>query len=184
MSPRRFPPALHYGMTVVPRDLTLATLASVNGWAVPAKSTQSEAAQILAQYLTQRQVHAGWSSVQPAPADTRGRRAGVPSATPRSRKHLVPRLDASTSHMAQFLDQQLNLLAHNPAQTPEVLYAKIQAEVLAPTSPASGAWGRAHARIGTLPAPKTDASTQLRGTLTRLSLPRRADLGEQSAPRS
>jgi ABC-type glycerol-3-phosphate transport system substrate-binding protein len=156
-----FPPTLHYGMTVLPRDLTLATLASVNGWAVPAKSTQSDAAQILAQYLTQRQVHAGWSSIQPPPADTQ-EDSPVSVCHAALAQALVPRLDASTSHMAQFLDQQLNQLAHNPAQTPEVLYAKIQAEVQAPTSPPA-VRGDAPTPNSTLPAPKTDASTQLRG---------------------
>jgi ABC-type glycerol-3-phosphate transport system substrate-binding protein len=98
-----FPPELHYGMTILPRDLTLATLASVNGWAVPAKSTQSDAAQILAQYLTQRQVHAGWSSVQPPPVDA-GEDSPVSVCHAALAQALVPRLDASTSHMAQFLD--------------------------------------------------------------------------------
>jgi len=156
-----FPPTLHYGMTVLPRDLTLATLASVNGWAVPAKSSQADAAQLLAQYLTQRQVHAGWSPVQAPPPDA-DEDSPVSVCHAALAQALVPRLDASTSHMAQFLDQQLNLLAHNPTQTPEVLYAKIQAEVQAPTSPPA-IRGEAATPAGTLPAPKADASSQLRG---------------------
>ncbi len=156
-----FPATLHYGMTVLPRDLTLATLASVNGWAVPAKSTQAEAALALAQYLTYRPVHVGWNSMQPPPV-------GTDEDAPASVCHaafaeaLVPRLDASTTHMAQFLDQQLNLLAHNPEQTPELLYAKIQAEVQAPSSPPE-VRGESEMPAGTVPAPKADGSSQLRG---------------------
>jgi ABC-type glycerol-3-phosphate transport system substrate-binding protein len=156
-----FPASLRYQVTVLPRDLTLATLASVNGWAVPAKSTQNDAAQALAQYLTNRPVHAGWSSIQPPPA-------GTDDDSPPAVYHaalaqaLVPRLDASTTHMAQFLDQQLNLLAHNPGQTPELLYAKIQAELQAPSSPPE-IRGEAPMPTGSLPAPKAEASTQLRG---------------------
>jgi len=155
-----FPSTLHYGISVLPRDLTLATLANVNGWAVPAKSTQAEAAQELAQYLTQRQVHAGWTPV-PLPEEA-AEDSPVSVCHAAMAQALVPRLDASTSHMAQFLDQQLNQLAHNPAQTPEVLYAKIQAEVQAPTSPPA-VRGEVAMPAGMLPAPKANLSTQLRG---------------------
>jgi len=157
----RFPDKLQYGMTVLPRDLTLATLASVNGWAVPAKSAQGDAAWALAQYLTYQPVHAGWSAMQ-LPT------SGVDDDSPAAVCHaalaqaLVPRLDASTTHMAQFLDQQLNLLAHNPGQTPELLYAKIQAELQAPSAPPE-VRGETPTPPGTLPAPKVEASTQLRG---------------------
>ena len=157
----RFPPTLHYGMTVLPRDLTVATLASVNGWAVPAKSTQADAALALARYLTYRPVHAGWSAMQPPPA-------GVDEDAPVAVCHaalaqaLVPRLDASTTQMAQFLDQQLNSLAHNPGQTPDGLYARIQAELQAPSSPPE-VRGEAPLSPGVMPAPKADSSSQLRG---------------------
>ncbi|HEX4141761.1 MAG TPA: extracellular solute-binding protein [Candidatus Methylacidiphilales bacterium] len=156
-----FPSSLHYGMTVLPRDLKLATLASVNGWAVPAKSAQGDAALALAQYLAYRPVHAGWSSIQPPPGDAD---EDSPAAVCHAAlaQALVPRLDASTTHMAQFLDQQLNQLAHNPAQTPEVLYAKIQAELQNPSSPPE-VRGEAPLSPGLLPAPKAEASTQLRG---------------------
>ncbi len=156
-----FPPSLHYGMTVLPRDLTLATLASVNGWAVPAKSTQAEAALSLAQYLTYQPVHAGWSSMQPPPAGTDDDASPIVCQTAFAQA-LVPRLDASTTHMAQFLDQQLNLLAHNPTQTPDVLYAKIQAELQAPSSPPA-VRGELPTAPGSLPAPRTESATQLRG---------------------
>ncbi len=75
---------------------------------------------------------------------------------------LVPRLDASTTHMAQFPDQQLNMLAHNPTQTPELLYAKIQAELQNPTAPPE-VRGQTPTSPGLMPAPKVEASTQLRG---------------------
>jgi multiple sugar transport system substrate-binding protein len=156
-----FPSSLHYGMTVLPRNLTLATLASVNGWAVPAKSTQADAAMALAQYLASRPVHLGWSAISPASAD-------ADEDSPEAVCHqalaqaLVPRVDASTAHMAQFLDQQINSLAHNPAQTPEVLYARIQAELLAPSSPPA-VRGESPAPLGTFPAPKAEVSSQLRG---------------------
>ncbi len=157
-----FPSSLHYGMTVLPRDLAPATLACVNGWAVPAKSTQADAAMALAQYLAYRPVHVGWTAISSAPA------AGADEESPEVvcqralAQALVPRVDASTAHMVQFLDQQIGMLAHNPAQTPEVLYAKIQAELLAPSSPPA-VRGEVPAAPGTLPAPRADAPSSLRG---------------------
>ena len=150
-----------YAITVLPQDMERASLARVNGWAVTAHAPDKDAARALANYLSWQPVHAGWSSIQPPPADTQ-EDSPVSVCHAALAQALVPRLDASTSHMAQFLDQQLNQLAHNPAQTPEVLYAKIQAEVQAPTSPPA-VRGDAPTPNSTLPAPKTDASTQLRG---------------------
>jgi ABC-type glycerol-3-phosphate transport system substrate-binding protein len=157
-----FPSSLKYGVTVLPRDLAPASVASVNGWAVPAKAPDPLAAQALAQYLAARPVHAGWYSV----AGPSG--AGDDDESPVSVCHealaqaLVPRLDASTVHMADFLDQQLNQLAHNPAQTPEVLFAKIQAEVQAPSAPPE-VRGEMPVSPGELPAPRATDSSQLRG---------------------
>jgi len=156
-----FPRTLHFGMTVLPRDLASATLASVNGWAVPAKSTQAEAAIALAHYLANQPVHAGWSSLQ-LPA------TGTDEDSPEAVCHealaqaLVPRLDPGTTHMALFLDQQINSLARNPGQTPELLYARIQAQAQAPSTPPA-VRGELPEPPGILPAPRADATSQLRG---------------------
>ena len=144
-------PAFHYGMTLLPRDMAQASLARVNGWAVPAKSSQGDAARALASYLAYQPIHAGWSSVQ-RPADD-----GSPAAVcyEAMDQALVPRIDPRSAHMAQFLDQQINLLARNAQAKTDALYARIQTEYQndnggAPVIPQS-------------PAPKADASGQLRG---------------------
>jgi hypothetical protein len=148
-------------MTVLPRDLTPSTLASVNGWAVTAKSTQADAALALGQYLSDRAVHSGWTSIQPPPADADEDTPAVVCHQALSRA-VVPRVDSNTVRTAVFLDQQLNALAHNPAQTPEALYAKIQAHLQAPSSPA-GVHAGSSSGGEALPPPKVEASAQVRG---------------------
>jgi ABC-type glycerol-3-phosphate transport system substrate-binding protein len=155
------PASLHYGLTVLPRDLTPSSVANLNGWAVPAKSTQTDAALALAQYLAARPVHAGWSMVE-APADLSDDSSPLAVCHAALAQALVPRLDGATTPMARFLDQQLMLLAHNPAQTAEALYARIQAELQAPSSPPS-LRGEAPLSPGRVPAPKVDTASQLRG---------------------
>jgi ABC-type glycerol-3-phosphate transport system substrate-binding protein len=144
-------------MTLLPRGINPATLASLNGWAVPAKSTQADAAMALARYLTDRPVHAGWTSILPPAA------ADSPAAICHEAlsQALVPRIDGSTAHMAQFLDQQINQLAHSPAQTPEVLFAKIQSQLRAPSAPPAIRGGLPPAP-NAIPAPKVEASSQVR----------------------
>ncbi len=143
-------PAFHYGMTILPRDVMPATLASVNGWAIPAKSTQPGAALALAQYLTDRPVHAGWTSIQPPTAHDDSPSAVCHEALTQA---IVPRIYPNTVRVVLFLDQQINLLAHNPEQTPEGLFARIQAQLLEPTVPSE---------VRGLPAQKVDSPSQVR----------------------
>jgi ABC-type glycerol-3-phosphate transport system substrate-binding protein len=152
--------SFHYGMTILPRDLVPGSVATVNGWAVPSKSTQADAALALAQYLTDRPVHAGWTAIQPPAAPDDDSPASV---CHESLAHaLVPRVNADTARTAQFLDQQIDLLAHHPEQTPDALYARIQAQLQAPSSSASVRGGLSG--VGSsLPPPKVDVSSQVRG---------------------
>ncbi|MEI9999274.1 MAG: extracellular solute-binding protein [Verrucomicrobiota bacterium] len=116
------PRAVPFGVTLVPRDLVPASLAQVNGWAVTAKSTQADAARILAQYLAAAPVHAGWTSVHP-PADPESFDGICHAAMSHA---LLPRLDAKTTALAQFVDKQIGLLARNDQPTTQVLYVRIQ----------------------------------------------------------
>ena len=153
------PANFHYGMTFLPRDLVPASLAHVNGWAVTAKSAQPDAALILAQYLAFRPVHAGWTSMQP-PAAADGSPAAVCHES--LEQALLPRLNAKTARLAQFLNQQISLLATNPQQTPDALYTKIQTQYQVATG-APAVRAGLFPSAGPQPAPKTDASAQLRG---------------------
>jgi len=117
-------PQFGYRFTLLPSDLTRASLARVNGWAVAAKSSQQEAARVLAAYLAWQPVHAGWSSVQkPAEGDTP--EALCYEALGQS---VIPRIEPKNAPLAQFLDQQINLLARNYGQKSDETYARIQAE--------------------------------------------------------
>jgi ABC-type glycerol-3-phosphate transport system substrate-binding protein len=123
-------PPFHYRITVLPSDFTRASLARVNGWAIPTKSTQQEAASALASYLAYQPVHAGWSSVQKPPdGDT-------PEATcyEAFKYALLPRLEPKTIQLAQYLDEQIQLLAQNSTLKSADLYSRIQSEYQGETS--------------------------------------------------
>ena len=70
---------------------------------------------------------------------------------------LVPRIELKTARMAQFLDQQINLLARSAQQNTDDLYARIQTEFQSDIS------GGLPPSIGQKPDPKVEVSTQLRG---------------------
>jgi len=117
-------PSFPYAFTLLPEDLRRASLARVNGWAVTAKSSQTDAARALAGYMAFQPVHAGWSSVQKPAADD------SPAAICYEAlgQALVPRIEPKTARMAQFLDQQIDLLARDAQQNTGDLYARIQTE--------------------------------------------------------
>jgi ABC-type glycerol-3-phosphate transport system substrate-binding protein len=150
-------PKFPYAFTLLPEDMARASLARVNGWAVTARSSQTEAARELADYLAWQPVHAGWSPVQKPPDD------GSPAAVCYEAlgQALVPRIEPKTAGMAHFLDRQINLLARNSQQNTDELYARIQTEYESDISPPNeGAVSRAS---GQKPSPKVEASSQLRG---------------------
>ena len=156
-------PDFHYAFTVLPQDLARASLARVNGWAVTARSTQTEAARALAGYLADQPVHAGWSSVN-KPADDASPGAVCYEALGQA---LVPRIEPKTARMAQFLDQQINLLARNSRQKTDELYARIQTEFESDISPLApdktrSRRQRCRRRTEQKPAPKLDPV--MRGT--------------------
>lgn len=146
-------PKFNYRFTLLPRDIAQASLAQVNGWAVPAASSQDEAARTLANYLAARPIHAGWNSVQKPDDDDSP--AGI--CYQALGQSVVPRIEPKSQRMAQFLDQQINQLARNPQAKTDALYNKIQTEY--------------QASLGLPPifdspnkvAPKASAAPQIRG---------------------
>ena len=151
-------PRFPYAFTLLPEDMARASLARVNGWAVTAQSTQPEAARALAVYLAWQPVHAGWSSIR-KPADDDSRGAICYEALSQA---LIPRLEPKTARMAQFLDQQINLLARDGRQNTDDLYARIQTEFQGDISPPSVS-GDLPQAAGQKPAPKIESAPQLRG---------------------
>lgn len=151
-------PKFPYAFTLLPEDMERASLARVNGWAVMARSSQTEAARALAGYLAFQPVHAGWSSVR-KPVDDTSPNALCYEALGQA---LIPRIEPKTARMAQFLDQQINLLARNSQQKTDELYARIQTEFQGDmTSPLiEGGLPRAALQK---PNPKVEAPPQLRG---------------------
>jgi ABC-type glycerol-3-phosphate transport system substrate-binding protein len=149
-------PSFSYRFTLLPSDITRASMARVNGWAVPAKSSQQDAARDLASYLAWQPVHAGWSSVQ-KPADD-SPQAICYEALDQS---LLPRLEPKTVELTQFLDQQINQLAHTSGLSSATLYARIQTEYQGETSAPAIQNGLPKAAGGT-PALQVPAG-QLRG---------------------
>ena len=117
-------PDFPHGMTLLPSDLSRASLARVNGWAVAAQSSQVRDAGALAQYLGARPLHTGWSPARLP------RENGDPALCYEALEHsLLPRLEPKTARLAQLLDRQINSFAVNPEQTTsENLYDEIQAE--------------------------------------------------------
>jgi hypothetical protein len=146
-------PSFPYAFTLLPQDLTRASLARVYGWAVTARSSEPEAARALAGYLAFQPVHAGWTSVQ-KPADDTSPAAICYEALGQA---LVPRIEPKTAHLAQFLDQQIDLLARSARQNTDDLYARIQTEYQSDTSDG------APPVISQKPIPKTESTSQLRG---------------------
>jgi ABC-type glycerol-3-phosphate transport system substrate-binding protein len=151
-------PSFPYAFTLLPQDMARASLAQVNGWAVPAQSTQIDAARALAGYLAWQPVHAGWSCVR-KPADDVSPDAICYEALGQA---LVPRIEPKTARMAQFLDQQINQLARNGQQKTDDLYARIQNEFQGDMSPPTIS-GSLPEASGQKPAPKVEAVPQLRG---------------------
>jgi ABC-type glycerol-3-phosphate transport system substrate-binding protein len=151
-------PSFPYAFTLPPDDVERASLARVNGWAVTARSTQTEAARALAGYLAYQPVHAGWTSVQ-KPAEDNSPAALCYEALGQA---LVPRIEPKTARMAQFLDQQINLLARDGQQKTDELYDRIQTEYQSETSPPPIAGARPRG-AGQKPSPKVEAAPQLRG---------------------
>ncbi len=151
-------PNFSYAFTLLPEDMARASLARVNGWAVTAQSTQPDAARILAAYLAWQPVHAGWSSVRkPAEDDSRG--AICYEALGQA---LVPRIEPKNARMAHFLDRQIDLLARDPRQNTDDLYARIQSEYQGDMSTPSIS-GDPPQAAGPKPIPKVEATQQLRG---------------------
>lgn len=150
-------PSFTYRYTLLPSDITRASLARVNGWAIPAKSSQQDAARSLAAYLAWQPVHAGWSSVQ-KPKDDDATSAVCYEALDQA---LLPRLDPKTMQLTQFLDQQINLLARTSGLNSETLYARIQTEYQGETTPPKIGNGLPQA-AGIKPALQVPAG-QLRG---------------------
>jgi ABC-type glycerol-3-phosphate transport system substrate-binding protein len=148
-------PQFHYAFTLLPEDMARASLAQVNGWAVTAKSPDADAARALAAYLAWQPVHAGWSSVQ-KPTDDASPQAICYEAFGQA---LVPRIDPKTARLAQFLDQQIDLLARNSQQTTDALYARIQTEFQSETAPPPGEGDL----LPPKPSPKAEADPQVRG---------------------
>ena len=117
-------PNFGYQVTELPRDMCAASLARVNGWAVGARSTQTDAARALAAWLARQPLHAGWSSVR-----TDAARDGFSAICQASlAASVIPRLGARDARMARFLDDQIQQLARPDGSDPGRLYARIQAE--------------------------------------------------------
>lgn len=112
-----------HAMTVLPQDMARASLARINGWAVTSRSNQPEVAADLARYLARQPIHSGWTSTQ-QPSDDATTSAAICRLA--LDEALVPRLDAKSSDLAHFLDQQIGLLTSDSSQTADKLYARIQ----------------------------------------------------------
>jgi ABC-type glycerol-3-phosphate transport system substrate-binding protein len=128
-----------YAVTLLPADLTRASLAQVNGWAVMASTPQIDAARSLAGFLAAHPVHAGWvAAVRPAQGVDPAADDADSLCREALEQSLLPRLEPKTARLAQLLDEQIGLFARNgdPA-TAENLNAKIESEYLADYAPAS-----------------------------------------------
>ena len=119
-------PKFDYRLTLLPSDISRASLARVRGWAVTARCQEQPQALALAEYLSSQPVHAGWTSVR-EPADDASREAICYEALEQS---LVPRIEPRTERLAELLDEQINLFAResDSSTTPEGLYGRIQDE--------------------------------------------------------
>lgn len=149
-------PKFRYGFTLPPGDFSRASLARVDGWAVPLRSTQQPAAALLASYLATRPVHTGWSAVVP-PAESSAPDAICYEALGLS---IIPRIEPKSIPLAKFLDRQIALLASGSTQKSDSLYDLIidkyrSANSGHPTDDASDA--------GLQPALLAPATPQIRG---------------------
>jgi len=117
-------PNFGYQVTDLPRDMCAASLARVDGWAVTARSTQTDAARSLAIFLAEQPLHAGWTSVR-TDAATDGFSQICQAALNES---VVPRIGAKDAALARFLDDQIGHFARDYSGDPGQLYARIQAE--------------------------------------------------------
>jgi ABC-type glycerol-3-phosphate transport system substrate-binding protein len=151
-------PSFPYAFTLLPQDMERASLARIDGWAVTAQSSQTGAARVLAAYLGYQPVHAGWSSVH-KPADDDTSAALCYEALGQA---LLPRIDPKTARMAQFLDQQIDLLARDGQQKTDQLYARIQTEYQSDT-PAPRIEGDLPSAAAQRPSPKVEGATELHG---------------------
>jgi len=150
-------PNFGYAFTLLPEDMDRASLAQVNGWAVTAQSTQADAARVLAGYLAYQAVHAGWSSALQPKTETPSEAICYEALG----QALVPRIEPKSARMAQFLDQQIDLLARNGQQKTDDLYARIQSEYQDDMLPPR-IDGDLPEAANQKPSPKTEG-TQLRG---------------------
>jgi ABC-type glycerol-3-phosphate transport system substrate-binding protein len=151
-------PGFPYAITLLPQDMNRASLARVNGWAVTTHSADKDAARALAAYLAFQPVHAGWSSVRKPVAGEDSPEAVCYEALSQA---LVPRIQPKSARLAQFLDQQIYLLARDGQQKTDDLYAQIQSKYQEMMPPAIGeAIPQAAAPK---PAPKIETAPQLRG---------------------
>jgi ABC-type glycerol-3-phosphate transport system substrate-binding protein len=146
-------PQFPYHVTVLPSDIGRANLARINGWAVTTRSSDIPASRVLAEYLAWQPVHSGWSSVRKS-TDTNP--DSIQSVCYEALgQSLIPRIEPKTAPLAQFLDEQINLLARTPEQDTDALYARIQTEYQNETGSLPPPT--------TKPIPKTEGSSQLRG---------------------
>ncbi len=150
-------PAFPYTMTVLPADVTRASLARVNGWAVTARSEDPASAQLLASYLAWQPVHTGWTSTRQSKTPTDNESVCYQTLD----QSLLPRIEPKATQFAQFLDQQINLLARSPEAKTDDLYARIQSEYEGEMHPPeiNGDLPRA----ATKPSPRAAAAEQIRG---------------------
>jgi ABC-type glycerol-3-phosphate transport system substrate-binding protein len=150
-------PSFPYAYTVLPQDLFRGSLARVNGWAVTARASQPDAARALAAYLAYQPVHAGWNSTQQPTRDD------TPDAVcyEALNQAVIPRIVPQSALLAQFLDQQIDLLARNSGQSTNTVYDRIQTEYES-AMPRSDD-GDVPASAWLKPIPKTSSDNQLRG---------------------
>ncbi len=149
-------PKFDYGMTLLPSDISRASLAQVQGWAVPSASAHFPEAQALAQFLGAKPVHSGWISVVQAPV---GDPSSLTLCQEALTQSLLPLVNSKTARLAQLLDEQINTFAGGSEdKTPEKFYAQIQAEFQAGYAPP----GRPSPKPGV--SPRADAP-QLRNGL-------------------
>jgi ABC-type glycerol-3-phosphate transport system substrate-binding protein len=130
-------PAGSYGVTLVPADLCRASLARVNGWGVLATSPQLNVARSLAAFLAAHPAHAGWTSaVRPAQAVDVAADDADSLCRASLEQALLPRLEPKTARLAQLLDEQITILAHNAdPDAAKNLDAEIESEYLANYAP-------------------------------------------------
>ncbi len=152
------PPDFRYGLTYLPRDVSPATVAQVNGWAVPVRSTQASAALSLADYLAYRPVHAGWTSIEP-PGDEDSTAAVCHQSLTRA---LTPRIGSTTARFADMLDGEISVLAHTYQQTPDATFTKIQSLLQTAAAPPDLRQALPNGTTAS-PTPKMGLSSQVRG---------------------